>query len=514
MLEKVKQYSGYAGLVILAGALVHYTIVNTWETLHWGLLAAGGVLLLLGIALNLPELAVVIRQRRMLHGINFAVSIAVLLAVLVLANIVATRHNRRIDTSEEKLYSLSDQTVKILEGLKEPVYLTYYSSKASPDTTDLLTQYRQHSTQIKWEVVDPYREVERARSSGIQADHTLAVVKGDKKELVEMADESKLTSALLKVTRDTRRKIYFLTGHGEKAIGNQQDGNGYSLVAEALKKNQYETGELNLVQSPAVPDDCSVLVVAGPEKELLSQEVEKIEKYIQQGRALLVMADPAPAAALEYIMAKFGLQPGADVVLDSSTINQLMGAGAGIPVVMQYPDHPVTKGFGNRITLFPIIRSLAEVSPAPAGITAKKLLESSPSSWAETELEKSQREGMIEFNEGKDLKGPVAMGFSVEREITSPDGTKKARAIFTGDSDFAANAYFQTQMNGDLFLNIINWLAMDEELISIRPKDQTDKKIFLSEAMRRITFYFTIVLVPLITLVAGVVVRIVRRRKK
>lgn len=515
MLENVKKYSGYFGLLLIAGTLGHFSVVGVWNKYHLGIIIAGGLLVLAWAALNLAEIGTMIRKRKTMHGLNLVVSIVILLVALGLINLLAFRHNKRYDATVEKLYSLSDQTVKVLAGLKKPVNIWAFYKDAASAPTDTLDEYRARSPQIHWKVVDPYKSPDQARKFKIRAENTVVVEYGDKVELVDAMDEAKLTAAILKVTREGQRKIYFLTGHGEKSTADAQ-GSGYSMAADALKNGNYRMADINLAQSDGVPSDCAVLVIAGPQKELFDKETEWIEKYAARGGALLVMADPAPAAALTGLLAKWGIQTRDDLVLDASNISQILGTGPGIPLVTRYPDHPITRGM-TAMSIFPLTRSLLEASPMPAGATAQKFLETGDASWGETDLKMLHESQQARYDEGKDIRGPLTIGLTVERELPAPAGTDrkiKARLAAIGDSDFAANAYFTTQLNGDLFLNTINWLAMEEELISIRPKNPTDKKLFLTVAQQKMVFYLVVVLLPLVPLATGILVIIKRRRKK
>jgi len=513
MLDQLKKIAPLAGLAVVVAGLIWANVAGAWTKAHYGVLIAGGLLLVAGAVLNQAALGEFIRSRKALHGANFVISVVILLVVLGLANMLAVRFNRRLDTTPEKLYSLSDQTEKLLRGLQQPVQLTLFAKDKPQRIIDLLEEYRSQSAQVRWKTLDPDRNPDQARRFNVRVYNTVVVEYGKRTELVEDADESKLTAAILKVTRDQTKKVYFLEGHGEHAISDVQ-GQGYSTAAAALKKNNYEVGTVNLVQAKGVPADCRVLVVAGAQKELFDQEVQWLEDYSKRGGALLVMADPTPAAALAPLAAKWGVTVRNDLVLDTSNISQLLGTGPGIPLVTQYPDHPITRGL-RAMSLFPLVRSLAEANPPAAGIALRRFLETGQDSWGETDLDGLEKSGTAQFDEGKDLPGPLAIGLAAEREIGSGAEKKgKARLALVGDSDFAANAYFNTQLNGDIFLNAVNWLAMDEELISIRPRNPADRRIFLTEAQMKLVFYCVVILLPLIPLVAGVVVVVARRRKR
>ena len=224
----------------LAG-LIWANVAGIWTKAHYGVLIAGGLLLVAGAVLNQAALGEFIRSRKALHGANFVISVVILLVVLGLANVLAVRFNRRLDTTPEKLYSLSDQTEKLLRGLKQPVQLTLFAKDKPQRIIDLLEEYRSLSAQVRWKTLDPDRNPDQSRRYNVRVYNTVVVEYGRRNELVEDADESKLTAAILKVTRDQVKKVYFVEGHGEHAISDAQ-GQGYSIAAAALKKNNYEVG--------------------------------------------------------------------------------------------------------------------------------------------------------------------------------------------------------------------------------------------------------------------------------
>ncbi len=244
--------------------------------------------------------------------------------MLGLANVLVVRHNQRLDTTPDKLYSLSDQTRKIVGGLKNPIQAYVFADRASEQVTDLLKEYQSATDKLRWQVLDPDRNLDKAQKYGVRSYNTIVLESGERFELVEAADEAKLTSAILKLTQSRTRKVYFVEGHGEKSIADAQE-RGYTILAEALKKDGYEVVGVNLVQKQGVPEDCTVLVVAGAQKEPFPQELDWIRDYARKGGALLVLIDPM-AATLEPLLAEWGIQPRNDLVLDTSNINRLLGS--------------------------------------------------------------------------------------------------------------------------------------------------------------------------------------------
>jgi ABC-type uncharacterized transport system involved in gliding motility auxiliary subunit len=206
---------------------------------------------------------------------------------------------------------------------------------------------------------------------------------------------------------------------------------------------------------------------------------------------------------MDALLAGWSVAAGEDFVVDVSGIGQRLGAGPEIPVVSDYAAHPITEDFG-LMTIFPMVRSL-RTEPGDPGLTVTAFLSTSARSWGETELDSTE----VGFGEGEDTPGPVTIGVALER-AAAEDGA--ARLVVVGDSDFATNAFFGLQGNGDLFLNAVRWLAADEDFIAIRPKEPQDRPLTLTESQARTSFYVSMILFPLAILVAGVTVW-VRRRK-
>ncbi|MBI3484562.1 MAG: GldG family protein [Acidobacteria bacterium] len=418
-------------------------------------------------------------------------------AILGLVNFLAARHSKRFDLTAEKLYSLSDQTEKILGALQKDVRVLKFDKSDDAALRDLLTEYKSRSRRITYQFVDPQEKPEIAKQYGVQHFGETIVASGTRVERPESADEQDLTSAILKVTRDAVKTVCFVEGHGEKPLSSQE-GEGYGQVEAGLKSENYQVKEVNLVTANQVPADCSVLVEAGPAKALFPQEAAMIAKFLDGGGKAMLLVDPDTDPQLDGILQAWNVAVGKDTVLDVSGYGRLIGTGPGVPLVMSYGAHPITKNFGRSMTIFPLARSVKSGSNAQAGGQVSELLMTSPESWAETDL----KSGKAKFDEGKDTKGPVSLGVAASKKI----GEKEARLVVIGDSDFASNRYLGAQRNGDLFFNSINWLAQDEELISIRPKSPANRRVNLTRSQQNMFFWFSIVLLPGAVIVAGALI--------
>ena len=315
--------------------------------------------------------------------------------------------------------------------------------------------------------------------------------------------EEDVTNALMKIVKGETKTIYFVQGHGEKKI-DDNDRTGYSNAKAASEKENYVVKTVNLVEQGKVPDDASLLVMAGPTTEPFPNEMEQIEGFLNKGGSVLILLDPPPAPSLAEFMKKWDINVGNNFVVDASGVGRLFGAGPTIPLVTNYSRHKITENF-KVMTFFPFVRSVAPMNPPVNGINAETLLSSNERSWGETNLKSNE----AAFDEKTDLKGPVSLATVATKDLGE---NKKARLIVYGTSNFAANSAFGLQGNGNLFLNTVSWLAQDENFISIRPKNPEDRRLTMTEAQGRLVSYVMLLLLPVGVLVAGISVWAKRRR--
>jgi ABC-type uncharacterized transport system involved in gliding motility auxiliary subunit len=303
----------------------------------------------------------------------------------------------------------------------------------------------------------------------------------------------------MKVTREQAKTIFFLTGHGEKSIKDQGQ-NGYSQAADAIKKENYLVKELNLVrnlaQGKSLPDSCNVLVIASPKTNFFPGELDSIKIFLDKGGKALVLVDEDHPQDLVNFLSGYRITVGNDLVLDASGMGQLFGAGPAMPLVTNYEeDLAITKDF-NVMTFYPRTASVTPMEDKE-GYDIKPILKTSANSWAETDMTNPE----ASFDPDADLRGPVTIAALVEKSM----GESKLSLAIYGDSDFASNAYWQNQGNADIFLNTINYLAEEEDLISIRPKDIDDRRVTLTQADVKTLFYLVVIAIPVLVIIAGVI---------
>jgi ABC-type uncharacterized transport system involved in gliding motility auxiliary subunit len=384
----------------------------------------------------------------------------------------------------------------------------------------LLELYKTQNNKISFEFIDPdkrpqlaqqyqvttYGQFNNPMSGQTLRFGTLVLEMAGKTERIEKQEavtEEDVTNAIIKIVKGEKKTVYFVEGHGER-VSNSNDRTGYQVAANTLEKAGYGVKPLNLVREGKVPDDATVVVMAGPTTEPFPQETDMLDAYLNRGGALLLLLDPAPGAALPDLMKKWSVDIGNNLVIDASGLGRLFGAGPEIPLVSNYGSHKITEKFNGVMTFFPRARSAAPAKTPAEGVTATPLLETTEQSWGETDVSSPK----VSFDAGKDLKGPVPIG----TVATKDSGGKKARLIVVGDSDFAMNAYFSAQGNGNLFTNIVRWLAQDESFIAIAVKNPADRPLTMNESQGRKLSMIVVILFPAAILVSGVFVWVKRRK--
>jgi ABC-type uncharacterized transport system involved in gliding motility auxiliary subunit len=454
---------------------------------------AGLVCMLLYILSQWREIAGMFTRREARYGSMAAASVLIVLGILVAINYIGKRQNKRWDFTASKQFSLSDQSRNIVSKLDAPVTATVFA----PETDfqmyrDRLQQYTYISKNLQTDYIDPVKKPAVAQQNGITQNGTIVLGYKGRSEKVTGSTEQDITNGIIKVTTGTQKKIYFTTGHGERDT-TASDQTGYNTISGALTKENYAVEKTVLAQVAAVPDDAAVVVIAGPQQDFFPKEIDELKAYLAKGGKLLMMVDPpakADAPPLTNLLAlahDWDIDLGNNVVVDVSGMGQLFGTSEAVPIAASYPPHPITDRF-RVITAYPLARSVDVVAGGVNGHNAQPLVQTSPQSWAETDIKALLAGTPVKMDEGKDKPGPITLGAAVSAPVVdaSKDPAKPAdpsapkaetRVVVFGDSDFASNGFTAIPGNRDLFLNTLGWLSQQENLISIRPKEADDRRL-------------------------------------
>jgi len=516
MMERVKKYLGLVGFLLIALSLFINLFAAKWVIGNWVLLAVGIVLLVIFVWIERERVRQFLRTRSFRYSSNIIFMSLIVFGIVVLIHVILFKHHVRWDTTSGKLFSISPQSKKIVQQLNDDVSVkAFFRPNNQQETQDLLAEYANQSSRFKFEMIDPDVNPALVKEYHIESYGTIVLEHGEKTEKITESTEPGITNALIKVTREGEKKIYFTTRHGELDI-DDANSEGLNEAQKGIEAENYRVEKIFLAERQQVPDDCSVLVIAGPKKDLLASEYQAINEYLGQGGKLLVLLDP-DQPDLQNLLGKWGFEIGNNTIIDVSPVGQLFGAGYGSPLISNYESHEITEDF-NLMTSFRLARSVTPELEPNSGITITSLAKTTefPASWGETTLTEAE----IDFDEGKDLKGPVSLAAVAEKDVpTEPDSTtesesikqRKTRIGVFGDSDFVTNAYFHFQGNGDLFLNVISWLAEQGDLISIRAREPEDNRVSLTAQQSQIIFWFGVVLLPISILIAGIVIYVQRK---
>ena len=546
MLNRLFGALGWLGSILVFTAVAVWFVRPDLGQLRQVLAFAGLACLLVYGAGQWRQVGRSFERRQTRYGALAGTSVLLVFAIVVALNYVLARRNTRWDLTSAQQYSLSDQTRRVLDSLVAPVRILVFAREPEfPRYRDRLDEYAYLSSQVAVEYIDVDKQPLLARQYEVQSYGTIVFDYAGRVERVLSDAEQDLTNGLIKVVEGEQQTVYFLQGHGEKEPAGA-DRDGYSTVSGALDLDNFEVESLLLAQQSAVPEDATVIVIAGPQTDLLPGEVDALRVYLDGGGKLLVLVDPpsesnAPEPeGLFGLLGEWGIEPGSDVVVDASGMGQLLGADASVPVVANYPFHPITDRF-NLLTAYPLTRSLSATTESPDGRVAQSFLETSAQSWVEANVDELAT-GQVELNEeAGDRPGPVTIGMAVSAPAPSAepssatntdaggDDTDSAndetdtaddeadttppetRLVVIGDSDFATNGVVGIQGNRDMFLNTVNWLAQQENLISIRAREPEDRRLTLTADAQRRLFWLSLLLVPGFVLGTGVYTWMQRR---
>lgn len=426
--------------------------------------------------------------------------------LLVLAGMLlwlSRDYHQQFDWTRGGRNTLSEASRQLLQTLKPPVTITAYASPTAglrKNITTFVARYQKVKPDIALTFVDPNTDPARVREAGVRVDGELVVEVGGRRENLNQLTEEALTNALVRLGRGGERWVVFLSGHGERSP-DRQASYDLSAWASQLAKRGLKTRALALGSNNAIPENTSVLVIAGPRVKLLAGEIKQIENYLNRGGNLLWLGDPGSLQGLQRIAELLGVEFQRGVVVDP-TSQAVTGKAANFIVVGRYGAHPVVQGF-ELPTLYPDAAGLSV--QAPKGWEQQTLLDTTPTAWVET----GSLSGRIQFDAGQDFRGPVVLAVALTRK---QEGREQRVAVF-GDGDFLSNAFIAEGGNLELGMNLVNWLGSDDTYINVPALTAPDAKLSLSQTSQIIIALAFLVVLPLGLLAGGITIWW-RRRKR
>lgn len=452
-------------------------------------------------------------MKRLLHYSlqlkNIGYSLLLLVAAIALYQLIAL-YPAHWDATQNASNSLSPSSVDTLKQLHGVVNITMYANTRDAELGDLeqlvrdfVELYQRYKPDITLTFVDPVKEPEAMRKAEIRSNREMVVEYGGRSEHLTLLNEQSLTGALLRLVHSKNQKIMYVDGHGERkldGIANYDLGD----FGTKLKQNGFQVSSLNLALAQDVPGNGSVLVITQPQINLLPGEVDKLLRYVDGGGNLLWLLDAEPLHGLERLAAKLGILLTPGTVTDPDA--QKMNAPSNWTLGASYPPHPITLNF-NLITAFPYARALGR--DESSGLADSDGRDKNIA-WQRSTLVEAASNGWVSrnpipqnphFDKNRDIPGPFSLAIALQRTLNE----REQRIVVVGSGSFLSNAYSGNGGNLDLGINMVNWLAHEENLITTQPRATIDSAITLSKnQLSVISIGFAIVLPLLLAVIGGV----------
>lgn len=443
--------------------------------------------------------------------IHLLIASGIFLTILVFLCLIVARHNRRLDLTRDKIYSVSKETAQVLKRMENSrITVRAFFAGEDPARQDfkiLLKEIAARHPRFRYEFFDPDRLPSEARRYGVESYRTVVIEYQNREERIKDFTEEAVTNALTRLAHPKKQTLCFTRGHGENGLVDEER-TGLAGFKYVLENRHYEVKVIEILKEP-VPGDCSVVVMVGPRYELLPKEIEWLQALPREGKSFFLLIDPMDAGtgkSFRELVKPFKVTLSEDVVVDK--VSRVFGGDFLVPLVAQYAPHPITERFQAAIFL-PVARTVRKSSadvPEPFEVT--ELARTLTGSWAETSLKKLEN-GEAELDAGTDFVGPLSLAATVEAKREE----NPWRAVIVGDSDFLTNAYLKVAGNQDFALNILEWLAKDDRWIQVRTKQVRFQPLFLRMNQTVGAASFALGFLPLTVLVTGSVGIWVRRRK-
>ena len=525
------RFSGAIGAVFLVSLPLTWLLTETLGVIFWTKLGLGlsGVLLYLVTERSFWSRQIGGRSTS-LYIMSLA-SAAMVIGAVAALNVYVAQRPVEWDLTEDKIYTLSDQTQKVVSGLRQDVQVYAFLRNTEPyyaAIKETLARYEALSQRFTFKMVDPIIDAQLAQKFGIQAEGARVVIEsGERSVQVKEVSEETLTNSIVEVTNRVAKKVHYLVGHGELDTANSTEALGAKAFQDAVSAEGHELVVLNLAQLDVVttgsvdlkapeakrfrfPPDVKLLVIAGAQRALLAPEIQALEDFLERGGRLLALLDPMVNIGLDALFLKWGIVVDDTVMVDTNPMGQMMGLGAVTPLIIPVPDvnHPIIENLG--LTVFHTSRTVRVSPDAAAGLEVTPLLRGGESAWGEAKLEDDTAE------QTDDDVYETTVAVLAEKPHPNPSLeliSKATRLLVLGDSDIATNQHLTIQSNVDFLMNGLNYLLEDEALLTIRPKSRQSGLLSLTQKdFGRIQF-FSLDVLPVLLIALGLGIVTLRRQR-
>lgn len=521
-------------VALIAGGAMYFT-VEELRDFSVTVIIIGIVLVFLALVLSPRAIAIFLVGRQGRYGSNIIVLTVAFFAIVLLLNFLLYRNPTRVDVTATRIFTLSEQTVQVLDGLDGLVRANAFfvpsdtrSVAAQQQAEDLLNEFTRRSNMFSYRFVDPELQRSVAQQYGITTFPAIVFEDLDDgtQQSVQRFTEQEFVTSILIVTGAEQKIVYYLTGHDEAGAtrdllsGDIDLDNGLDYAISGMQRDNYRVLPLNLKQEAAVPEDAALVVIAGPKQDLDTDEFAALDAYMKGGGRIIALYDPTTPDGFNFLIAQWGVlvatrDPNTNMPLSIADAVSNVAGEELTPLLqranIQYSTStsPTTEGIPIAdqidVTFFPEATAVDRLIPpeeTPPFVRIMPIAMTTPASWLESNPED------VNYNAGEERLGPFPISVVVEATGTIDESLRHPPAKFVvfGDSDFAKNKFFASSDNADLFLNSVNWLADDYELISIRPKVFPYRELVVTTRERDFIRWSSWFVPPVIMLIIGAVV--------
>ncbi len=543
-MNRKKEYSkfmGFLGIIFIIFSGVFYNYYSDTSMIFYIFLSLGVISIIAYIVFNFHNIINALTKKKGIRkALTSILTIIIVSSILITLYFILKAYPKQIDLTQEKIYTLSEQSINLLKQVKSPIIIKIMSTKTQFDsrngeTANLLKTYTAENSNIKIVYLDSLKNPRIFKKYNIpltgEGLGAMVIEKPNKAKYVtilaadlykkgafnprtrrpkiEYQGESKLTSAIYTINEGKQPIIYSTTGHGEHSF-NSPKGDGYNKIKNAIELENYIIKDINILTSD-IPKDSKVLIISRPTHPFYEAEIKKISSYLKQGGNLFILIDPKLQNVnhgLDSLLSEWNIKISSAVVLDSKEAIVPDLFGRFFYHVGQYGSHKIVNLLKEkRLPILFLYSAPLLYGKPPADTIITPILQTTDKGWGEKGNNESETG---QFDEGKDLKGPITFGLTIVKKL---DKKTENRVVIIGDSDFVKNNATSFETGRDLFINSVNWLAKQEKKITIRPKERKQRAIVLTEQNKGLVFYFSILIIPFSIVVIGAIVYFIRKGK-
>lgn len=486
-------------VISLVALIVVRLMLGVWMPFMWAPLALFVIFIVGGVWLDRTLWLELVTLKTTKNGLSMGSLILLVFIGLVAVNFIGARKTKTFDFSMAQVNTLSDQSIKLVKSLNEPLKVMYFYQKGAQGVEenkkafiDLVRKYQDQSDRVGLEFVEVNQRPDLAEKYAVNRGSGLVLVEYQgRSSKIEKIDEQELTGAIVKVLREKDKNIYFVIGHGERDLNDNKEATGYALFKNLLEGNRYKVMPLNLNSTGAVPTDADVVFVAGPTQAFADLEIQALENYLRKGGNLVLAFEAKSDAGLTLMLTQMGL------ILDPLYIAQVIETPLGkainpssTPVTDFSATASITKPFGQGQFLNMRLPSpLRRMSQIPEGLSIEDLAKTGPNSIAFSDLAFKDQKG----------QGPFVMASMVKGKYSGSE--VEFQAVVIGDADLFNNQMLYQNLNRDMALNTVAALVKEENLISITPKEVRKTEMQLTESNFYLYVFLFILPLPILFLV-------------